>query len=295
MSSVLITGAATGIGNLTAQALASDGHRVYATMRHPDGANATHAAQLLELAARDGLHLDVVELDVLSEASIATAVDTILKREGQIDVVVHNAGHLAVGYAEAFTAPEIARLIDTNVLGMHRVNRAVLPHMRGRGTGTLIYVGSTTTVDVPPFMGPYVASKAAFDALAQTTAYEVGQFGIETTIVMPGAFTHGTDHFPNASQAGDAKVTAAYAALDEMIEHYGEATERLFNGVDADPAAVATEISRLLTLSVGNKPFRTVVDFTGAKVPEVNARQWTEQVDFITRMGLGDLLALNHH
>ena len=292
MSSVLITGAATGIGNLTARALAVDGHRVFATMRHPDGANAAHATELRDLANRDGLRLQVVELDVLSEMSVTAAVRSVLQKEGALDVVVHNAGHLALGYSEAFTAAEIARLFDTNVLGMHRVNRAVLPHMRDRRSGTLVYIGSTTTVDVPPFMAPYVASKAAFDALAQTTAYEVNQFGIETTIVMPGAFTRGTDHFPNASHPSDAKVIAAYAALDEMVQHYGEATERLFNGADADPAAVAAEVSRLLTLPAGQKPFRTVVDFTGAKVSEVNARVWDEQQDFITRMGMGDLLQI---
>ena len=114
---------------------------------------------------------------------------------------------MALGYVEAFTAEEIAQLIDVNVLGVQRVNRAALPHFRGRREGTLIYVGSTTTVVVPPFLGPYVASKFAFDALAQTTAYEVGQFGIETTIVMPGAFTSGTEHFPNASHvAGPREV-----------------------------------------------------------------------------------------
>jgi NAD(P)-dependent dehydrogenase (short-subunit alcohol dehydrogenase family) len=295
MSSVLITGAATGIGNLAARALAADGHRVYATMRHPDGANAARATELHEFAERDGLHVQVVELDVLSETSVTAAVNTVLRQEGALDVVVHNAGHLALGYSEAFTAPEIAGLFDTNVLGMHRVNRAVLPYMRARRSGTAVYVGSTTTVDVPPFMAPYVASKAAFDALAQTTAYEINKLGIETTIVMPGAFTQGTDHFPNASHPGDAKVIAAYAALDEMVEHYSEATERLFNGADANPVSVAAEISRLLKLPVGQKPFRTVVDFTGAKVLEVSARVWDEQQNFITRMGMSDLLRSTHH
>jgi NAD(P)-dependent dehydrogenase (short-subunit alcohol dehydrogenase family) len=147
MSSVLITGAATGIGNLTARALAADGHRVYATMRHPDGANAARATELRGFAERDGLHLQVVELDVLSELSVTAAVNSVLQQQGPLDVVVHNAGHLALGYSEAFTAPEIARLFDTNVLGMHRVNRAVLPYMRARRSGTLVYVGSTTTVD----------------------------------------------------------------------------------------------------------------------------------------------------
>jgi NAD(P)-dependent dehydrogenase (short-subunit alcohol dehydrogenase family) len=98
-SSLLITGAATGIGNLTARALASDGHRVYATMRNPGDANAARAAQLHELAERDGLQLHVLELDVLSEASIAAAVDPVLGDEEHLDVVVHNAGHLALVYA----------------------------------------------------------------------------------------------------------------------------------------------------------------------------------------------------
>jgi NAD(P)-dependent dehydrogenase (short-subunit alcohol dehydrogenase family) len=97
MSSVLITGAATGIGNLTARALAADGHRVYATMRRPDGAKAARATELREFAVRDGLHLQVVELDVLSEVSVTAAVNSVLQQQGPLDVVVHNAGHLALG------------------------------------------------------------------------------------------------------------------------------------------------------------------------------------------------------
>jgi NAD(P)-dependent dehydrogenase (short-subunit alcohol dehydrogenase family) len=217
MSVILVTGAATGIGNVTARALAADGHTVYASMRDPGGRNATHAADLLATARRDGANLRVTELDVQSQESAGQAVKTFVDTAGRLDVVVHNAGHLAVGYVEAFSADDIARLFDINVLGAQRVNRAVLPHMRSRGSGTLVYIGSTSTVSVPPFLGPYVASKAAFDALAQETAYEVSQFGIETTIVMPGAFTQGTEHFPNASHASDQAVSAACAALDPMV------------------------------------------------------------------------------
>lgn len=227
MSVVLITGAATGIGNLTAKALAAAGHTVYASMRDPAGRNAAHAREFLGIARRDGVDLRVVELDVQSQESAGRAAKTVLGEVGQLDVVVHNAGHLVVGYAEAFTAEDIARLFDINVLGAQRVNRAVLPHMRARRSGTLLYVGSTTSVDVPPFMGPYVASKSAFDVLAQTTRYEVSQFGIETTIIMPGAFTRGTEHFPNASRASDEAVTQAYSALDPMVARYDEATEGL--------------------------------------------------------------------
>jgi NAD(P)-dependent dehydrogenase (short-subunit alcohol dehydrogenase family) len=291
MAIVLITGAATDIGNLTAHALARAGHTVYASMRGLEGRNASRAEQLLAEGQDQGLDLRVVELDVTSQESAYQALDTIVRDAGRLDVVVHNAGHLYVGYVEAFTAEDIAHLFDINLLGAQRVNRAALPHMRGRGTGTLLYVGSTTSVCVPPFLGPYVASKFAFDALAMTTSYEVSQFGIETTIVLPGPFTHGTEHFPNASHASDRGVTAAYSALDPLVARNEEATNGLFDpAVDADPAAVAAEITRILSLPTGKKPFRSVVDFTESGVEDVVAVTEKSRRDFVTRLGFGELL-----
>jgi NAD(P)-dependent dehydrogenase (short-subunit alcohol dehydrogenase family) len=183
MSTALITGAATGIGNLTAQALAKDGHVVYASMRDVEGHNSAHAQEMRALADRDHLDLHVVELDVTSQDSADAAVATVLEEQGELDVVMHNAGHLYVGYVEAFSAEDIARLFDVNVFGVQRVNRAVLPHMRERHHGTLLYTGSTIVITTPPFLGPYSSSKAAMDQLALTTAYEVSQQGVETVIV----------------------------------------------------------------------------------------------------------------
>jgi NAD(P)-dependent dehydrogenase (short-subunit alcohol dehydrogenase family) len=169
--------------------------------------------------------------------------------------------------------------------------------MRGRRSGTLLYVGSTTTVSMPPFLAPYVASKAAFDALAQTTGYEASQFGIETVIVMPGAFTHGTEHFSHASQASDQAVAAAYAPLDPLVARYEEASAGLVDpGVDADPATVATEITRILALPAGDKHARSLIDFTATGDPgavtveQVNALASQHQRNFITRMDFGQLL-----
>ncbi|SDJ84997.1 SDR family NAD(P)-dependent oxidoreductase [Nonomuraea jiangxiensis] len=290
-SVVLITGASTGIGNLTARALATAGHTVYASMHNLAGRNASHANDLLELGRRDGLDLRVVELDVQSEPSAEAAVATILDEAGRLDTVVHNAGHLYIGYVEAFTPEDIQRLFDVNALGIQRVNRAVLPHMRERGSGTLLYVGSTTSVVVPPFMGPYVASKAAADALAQVTAYEVNPFGIETVIVVPGPFTQGTQHFPNASHAGDVERSRAYARLDPLVARYEEATSALFTpGMDAHPRAVAEEVARILALPAGTRPFRSVVDFTNAGVEKVNEAMRRAQEEFITRLGYSELL-----
>ncbi|MEV5155658.1 SDR family oxidoreductase [Streptomyces werraensis] len=288
---VLVTGAATGIGNLTARALAAAGHTVFASMRDPFGRNLSRSRDLLEAALEQDFDLRVVELDVQSQRSVEDAVTCILDQSGRLDVVVHNAGHLMVGFAEAFTAEEIAHLMDVNVLGMQRVNRAVLPHLRSQGEGLLVYIGSTTSVVLPPFLAPYVASKAAFDALARTTAYEVGQFGIESTIVMPGPFTSGTEHFPKATRAGDEAVTAAYAALEPMVERNEEATAALFGDkTNADPAAVAEEVVRIVALPYGERPSRTVVDLTDAGVERVNEVSEGAQRSFLSRMGFAELL-----
>ena len=264
---ILITGASTGIGNLTARTLARAGYTVFAGMRALATRNANNAAELLDLARAENLQLDVVELDVESQESANAAVATVLERAGGLDIVVHNAGHLVLGYVEAFTAEDMAHLIDVNAIGAHRVNRAALPHLRERRAGTLIYVGSTIIVTTPPFLGPYVAAKAAFDSLAVVTSYEVAPLGIETSIVMPGALIEGTSHFPNASPASDTERAAGYAELDPMVARNAEATARLFApGVDAGPAPVAAEISRILALTAGQKAFRSIVDATHSGV-----------------------------
>lgn len=288
---ILITGASTGIGNLTARALATAGHTVYATMRDVAKKNADNAKSLTDFAAENNLRLNVIDLDVQSQESSDAAIKQVISEAGNIDVVVHNAGHLVVGYAEAFTAEDLQHLFDINVFGMQRVNRSVLPHMRERQSGTLIYVGSTSTVDLPPFLAPYVSSKSAFDALAATTAYEVGQFGIESTIVQPGPFTSGTQHFPNATQATDKEVATAYSKLDGLVARNEDATSGLFDaGVDANPVAVADEIVRILTLPKGQKPARSVIDFSHGGVEEVNTVLFDAQSSFLTRMGFADLL-----
>jgi NAD(P)-dependent dehydrogenase (short-subunit alcohol dehydrogenase family) len=161
MPVVLITGAATGIGNLTARALADAGHVVYASMRDTGGGNADRAERLVAAGRDLGVDLRVVELDVTSQDSAHAAVEAVLAGSGQLDVVVHNAGHMSLGYLEAFTVEELAQQFDVNAFSVQRVNRAALPHMRERREGTLVYVGSTTTVSVPPFMGPYVDEKFA--------------------------------------------------------------------------------------------------------------------------------------
>ena len=174
--------------------------------------------ELRDWAFAHGHDLRAVELDVLSQDSADAAVRTIVAEQGRLDVVVHNAGHLVIGPTEAFTPEEMTRVFDTNVFGAQRVNRAALPMLRAQGSGLLLWVGSSTTRGgYPPFMGPYAAAKAAMDSIAVTMSYELTRFGVETSIVVPGAFTSGTAHFPNAGKPAEKRVDQRCRALPNLI------------------------------------------------------------------------------
>ena len=208
---ILITGASSGFGRLTAEALARAGHTVYATMRDVAGRNAAGAAEMVALSKRDGIDLRPLELDVQSEPSIEAAVASIIGQTGRIAVLVHNAGHMMFGPAEAFTPEQFAEQYDVNVLGTQRVNRAVLPHMRKAAQGLLLWVSSSSSAGgTPPYLAPYFAAKAAMDSLAVLYARELSRWGIETTIVVPGAFTKGTNHFAHSGRPADQSSLAEY-------------------------------------------------------------------------------------
>ncbi|HEX8929386.1 MAG TPA: SDR family NAD(P)-dependent oxidoreductase, partial [Actinomycetota bacterium] len=171
---IVVTGASSGFGALTARALARAGHTVYAGMRDTAGRNAAAVAQAGHYAAAYGVDLRPIELDVSTQSSADAAIAAIIDQHHRLDVVVHNAGHMVSGPAEAFTPEEMAAVYDTNVLGAQRVNRAALPHLRRQGRGLLVWVGSSSTRGgTPPYLGPYFAAKAAADALAVSYAAEL--------------------------------------------------------------------------------------------------------------------------
>src|SRR6202012_4099717 len=119
---------------------------------------------------------------------------------------------------------------------------------------------TTTKGGFPPFMGPYGAAKAAMDSLAVTLAYEIARFGIETSIVVPGAFTQGTDHFPSAGKPADNGIAAAYRRYDGVMDQIGARPAPL-TPPDANPQAVAGEIVRIYGFPKGTRPMRLVIDF----------------------------------
>jgi NAD(P)-dependent dehydrogenase (short-subunit alcohol dehydrogenase family) len=288
---ILITGAGSGIGKLSAQSLAKAGHTVYASMRDIGGRNAGRAREMRAWAEAEGVRLIPLELDVLSQASADAAVATVVREQGRLDVLVQNAGHLVVGPAEAFSAEETMAVLDTNFVGAHRVSRAALPQMRARESGLLLWISSSTTKGgFPPFLGPYGAAKAAMDSLAVSMSYELARFGIETSIVVPGAFTHGTEHFPSAGKPKDEARNAAYARYDGVMDQVGERLSAL-TPPEADPQAVADEVVRIVGLPHGQRPFRAVIDFVGDGAREVLEVAEAVRVDFARRIGIADLLA----
>lgn len=292
MSVALITGAGTGMGRLAARTLAGDGHTVYASMRDPDGRNKDKAGDLIDLATEHRRDLRVVELDVLSESSARAAIDRIQAEAGRLDVVVHNAAHLLFGITEAFTPEQLLAAYDTNTVGALRVNRAALPVMRRQRSGLLLWVGSGTSRVVPPFLAPYTAAKAAMDSFADSVAVEVARFGIETSIVMPGPFTEGTAHFPNAGFPVDTDVTSAYEPeYGTALARNAAATESLFApGVVQDVQAVADEIARIIGLPAGSRPYRSSVDFSDFGDVPVTAVATAQRERLLRRMGLAETL-----
>lgn len=289
---ILITGASSGFGALTARALADAGHIVYAGIRATQTRNAQAVKDAADYAAARNVALRTVELDVSSQESVDQAVATLIDAHGHIDVLVQNAGHMVTGPSEAFTPEQMAALYDVNVLGAQRLNRAALPHLRARGSGLIVWVSSSSVKGgTPPYLGPYFAAKAAMDSLATTYALELARFGIETSIVVPGSYTHGTNHFTHSGTPQDTAVVADYdAKYPGLLEDVARKLAAL-SPPDADVGEVAREIARIVDLEHGTRPYRVVIDPADDGSACVSVVADRIRKEFLARVGLEDLLA----
>lgn len=290
---VLITGASSGFGLLSAKALARAGHIVFASMRETDGRNAKAVAEVAAFARDSRTELRTVELDVTNQASVDGAVAQVLAEAGRLEVIIHNAGHMTFGPAEAFTPEQIAALFDVNVLSTQRLNRAALPHLRETG-GLVVWVSSSSARGgVPPYLGPYFAVKAAMDQLAVSYAGEIARFGVETTIVVPGAFTKGTNHFAHAGEPGDHARAELYTRgpnsdFEEKILRGLAALEP----VDADAESVADAIVDVVNAPIGKRPYRVHIDPSKDGAEIVAGVADRVRAEMLRRIGLEDLLAV---
>jgi NAD(P)-dependent dehydrogenase (short-subunit alcohol dehydrogenase family) len=234
---VLITGCSSGIGLAAARRFATAGFRVYATMRGPEQRGAGLRAE----AASAGWTLTTPALDVTSDDSVDAAVGALLAETGgRIDAVINNAGYYCVGPLEETSPDELRAQLETNVIGVLRVTRAVLPAMRARGQGAIVNLSSVTGRVVLPVVGPYHASKFALEAMTEALRYEVYPFGIRVVAVEPGAFATAL-HDNEVRTAASQRPGSPYAPL---VQRYQAESARLKRG---SVAAVAEAVFRAAT------------------------------------------------
>jgi NAD(P)-dependent dehydrogenase (short-subunit alcohol dehydrogenase family) len=289
---IVITGASSGFGELTARALAKAGHTVYASMRETAGRNKEQVESAARFAAENNVDLRTIELDVSSEESVDAAIRRIVADHGRLDVVIHNAGHMVFGPAEAFTPKQLAELYDINVLSTQRVNRAALPQLRRQRHGLIIWVSSSSCAGgTPPYLAPYFAAKAGMDALAVVYARELTRWGIETSIVVPGAFTGGTNHFAHSGRPGDKERVAEYET--GPYRGFAEDVMKGFASIvppDADAATVGEAMVKLVNTPFGKRPFRVHIDPAQDGAEVVNMVCDRVRAELLRRIGLEDVL-----
>ena len=179
---VLVTGASSGIGRSVATYLAGRGYKVYGTSRKPQ----SEGSDRTERDAGSRGFIKMLQMDVCSEDSVKSAVEKVISLEGEIGIVVNNAGMGIAGSVEDTTADEAFLQMDTNFFGMHRVVRQVLPHMRQKGRGLIINMSSVGALFPIPYQSMYVASKAAIEGMTGSLRNELKPFGIKVSMVEPG-------------------------------------------------------------------------------------------------------------
>lgn len=172
---ILITGASSGMGKVFAQDLAKEGHIVYGAARRTD--------LLDDLKKKE---VQTIPLDVTDDASMISCVQTILEKEGRIDVLVNNAGYGSYGTIEEVSMEEAKRQLDVNVFGLARMTQLVLPGMRQQKSGTIINISSIGGKIATPFGAWYHASKFAVEGMSDSLRLEVAPFGIDVVVIEPG-------------------------------------------------------------------------------------------------------------
>jgi NADP-dependent 3-hydroxy acid dehydrogenase YdfG len=285
---ILVTGASGAFGSLTCIQLAENGHQVVGTFRSLKGKNETIAN---ELKAKG---VALVEMDVTNENSVNEGVKSAIELMGGLDTIFNNAGIGANGILECFTSDDIQKMFDINVFGVQRVMRAALPYLRQQGKGTIIHTSSCIGRVTTPFLASYSASKYALESLAEGYRAELSGFGIESCIIEPGGF-------PTAFMSG--MITPSDT---ERMKEYGEMAslpETSINGYVAyvesipeqRPERVAEALVNLVNTPFGEKPFRTVVDFSGLKQSIENYNNALNETAkaIYTANGVANLLTLN--
>lgn len=240
---ILITGASSGIGKVTAKHFQAQGWNVIATMRSPEKEE--------ELTTLENVL--VTRLDVTDEASIAETVAAGIDRFGTIDVLLNNAGYGAYGPLEAFPMDRIKRQVDTNVIGLLAVTKGVLSHMRATGAGTIVNISSIGGQMTFPLGALYHGTKFAVEGISESMHFELAAAGIKTKIVEPGMIA--TDFGGRSFDfTNDETMTEYQPVVQALFGSWGE------NVQASEPIVVAEVIWEAVTDGTDSLRYRAGVD-----------------------------------
>lgn len=271
--SVLITGCSSGFGRLTAELLARQGARVFATMRNLPR---PEADELVALAQTEDLKLHVIGIDVTDLQQVNNGVKEAERiNGGPIDVLVNNAGIGITSPVEVQDMTATRLIFDTNVFGPHRVSRAVLPGMRAARSGLIIQISSQLGRVIVPYSGHYSATKFALEAMSEQLAYELVPHNIDVTIIEPGGYPTKVWVNRNAYSA-DLKARSLKSHSDGYPAQMEQMGKEDGSGRTNDPMDVARAISALIAQAPGTRPLRLPVS-PGNK-PQVPINTVTAQV-----------------
>jgi NAD(P)-dependent dehydrogenase (short-subunit alcohol dehydrogenase family) len=223
---ILITGISSGFGRQTARLLAAQGHTVYGTIRK-------------ECEISDGIK--VLKMDLMDHGSIRKAVETVIEKEGRIDVLINNAGMHTGGPIETTPFENIELQMDTNFMGMVRITKAVLPVMRSQGGGTIINFSSIGGLMGLPFQAFYSAGKFAIEGFSEALRMEVRMFNIKVVVINPGDF--------HTSNSANRRNFLAPVRPDDPYQKQFEESLSIIEKDEAagwDPKILAIKIAKII-------------------------------------------------
>jgi len=205
----LVTGSSSGVGLETALALARDGYHTFASMR-----DVRKAVELEHAAKKENLSIDVIELDVDKEESIVSAIKKVVADKGRLDVLVNNAGYGQFGCVEDVSVDDFRKQFETNFFSIVRIIQEVSPIMRNQKSGIIVNISSIVGRMGLPGSPAYISTKFALEGLSECLRYELGQFGIKTTLIEPGVIK---TNFFNSMKVPESKIDPKYKTLTDNI------------------------------------------------------------------------------
>jgi short-subunit dehydrogenase len=237
----VVTGSSSGIGNETSLLLARNQITTYATMR-----NVSKGDGLREIAFKEKIPLNVAQLDVNDDSSVNSAIDNIIKENGRIDILVNNAGYSLFGSVEESSLEEIKQQFETNIFGLIRTTKAVIPTMRKQGNGTIINVSSAGgIIGLMPFLTAYHATKFAVEGFTESLRQELADFNINIILIEPGSISSNMVNNIKNAQGYDPNKSP-YAKLVQLVF---QGYESISGSYSSQPSKVAHTILDVINSS----------------------------------------------